>query len=80
MTTKRTDKRVKWHKGPPPAIGWWPASITQDMHCLRWWDGKAWSRVAYSHETKAVAKRSASIKSIYEPHEIEWADRWWEKK
>lgn len=33
----------KWHKGPPPSIGWWPASVRRDSSALRWWNGEYWS-------------------------------------
>jgi hypothetical protein len=34
---------IKWHKGPPPSIGWWPASHHEDDSILRWWNGEYWS-------------------------------------
>lgn len=40
----------KWHKGPPPHIGWWNASMSRDNHLWRWWDGRQWSWGAYATE------------------------------
>lgn len=37
-------KDNKWHKGPPPSIGWWPANAIRDDELISWWDGKRWSR------------------------------------
>lgn len=34
---------TKWHSGPPPSVGWWPASFSKDEKALRWWDGERWS-------------------------------------
>lgn len=35
--------KVGWHKGPPPSIGWWPASKVFDETSVRWWNGTHWS-------------------------------------
>jgi hypothetical protein len=32
-----------WHSGPPPSIGWWPASIYGQPTVVRWWNGQCWS-------------------------------------
>jgi hypothetical protein len=32
-----------WHRGPPPSVGWWPASIFENSEVLRWWNGQGWS-------------------------------------
>ncbi len=63
-----------WHKGPPPSIGWWPASNCRDPECCRWWNGEWWSRPVWpdsSIEGVALAARSKC------PHQflIEWTDR-----
>ncbi len=63
-----------WRKGPPPSIGWWPASIYRIPDSLRWWDGERWSVPAYPedsvHQASAYAKSPATCQ-----HEIEWTDR-----
>jgi hypothetical protein len=33
-----------WHDGPPPSIGWWPASSAKNPEYLRWWNGSCWSQ------------------------------------
>jgi hypothetical protein len=39
--------KQKWFSGPPPSIGWWPASVVEDDSALRWWNGEFWSQSAY---------------------------------
>ena len=51
-----------WHKGPPPHIGWWNASIAYDLTAWRWWDGKNWSQVSYPKDSEFSAGISAQIK------------------
>ena len=67
---------MKWHKGPPPEIGWWPASRAKDKECLRWWDGKCWSFPAYWYQSASFAGRIAKVKSEMDEN-IQWTDRWW---
>lgn len=70
----------KWHKGPPPSIGWWPASLVQDEQAIRWWDGKRWSYVATPEDNAKKASRVAEYKSSYSAWSIQWTNRWWEVK
>jgi hypothetical protein len=63
-----------WHKGPPPSIGWWPASLTCDAECLRWWNGASWSCPAYPEFSVERAQREAEQQS-YRQNEIEWTER-----
>ena len=68
-------KKLVWHSGPPPSVGWWPASATRCERCLRWWNGEYWS-MACSRGTKIdVVERLARTRSIFDLDEIEWADR-----
>ncbi len=62
-----------WHKGPPPSVGWWPASIAREKECLRWWNGKWWSMAARSWMTAEQAEVTAKQKSALK--DIEWAER-----
>lgn len=64
---------TKWHKGPPPSIGWWPASTTRDPNCLRWWNGDWWSLPAYISWIASEAAEAAALKTTTD--EIEWTDR-----
>jgi len=50
-------KDRKWHKGPPPHIGWWNASDAKMEDIWRWWNGQEWS---------AAVRESAS------PHFAGW--------
>jgi len=63
-----------WHKGPPPSIGWWPASIRGNPDLLRWWDGSEWSFPAYIWMTAEEAAKQSALKSGRTPN-IEWTDR-----
>jgi len=63
-----------WHKGPPPSIGWWPASYRRNPDMLRWWDGSAWSQPALRGDSAKTAATSAEKKSRHQ-NEIEWKDR-----
>jgi len=67
-----------WHKGPPPSIGWWPASYWGDAHVLRWWNGEYWSRPAEEEFELHQVAATAALKDPSQ-HEIEWTDRpaWW---
>ena len=64
-----------WHKGPPPSIGWWPASASRDPNALRWWDGKYWSSVAYAGDSLNLVKAQANKRLEKPLYEIEWTDR-----
>jgi hypothetical protein len=70
--------KPKWHKGPPPSIGWWPASVQHDRKVLRWWNGEYWSIAAYPKYTAQAAANMAKhrfYESDKEP--IKWTERWW---
>lgn len=71
MTVKT---RPIWRSGPPPSIGWWPASYSCDPTILRWWDGEAWSYFCQRGDsTEYIAKRAASHSELHES--IRWTDR-----
>ena len=58
-----------WHKGPPPSIGWWPASRTGTRGFYRWWDGKQWSAPVSRHASAAdaVVKEIAAAAEFLPP-------------
>jgi hypothetical protein len=65
-----------WHKGPPPSIGWWPASTRRNPDTLRWWNGVEWSFPAYCKWTAEVAANEARQPTwSHFQEEIEWTDR-----
>jgi hypothetical protein len=65
---------IKWHKGPPPSIGWWPASHCKDENTLRWWNGKYWGlSVNSTYDIKDVIQ-FAKVKAPFQDG-IEWTDR-----
>ncbi len=59
-----------WHKGPPPSIGWWPASNCRNPDTLRWWNGSEWSFPAHSGMTAEDAAKTPAGTD-----DIEWTDR-----
>jgi hypothetical protein len=61
----------KWHSGPPPSIGWWPASIAADSACLRWWNGQYWSIGAYRGYSEVNLARIAVARA-----DTDWEVRW----
>ena len=54
---------TKWHKGPPPSVGWWPASFCGGLDSYRWWNGKKWSVPVSSSETAEIAGDCARARS-----------------
>lgn len=68
----------QWRKGPPPEIGWWPASVTQDPESIRWWNGAAWSAPAIPDNNAEDAAYFSSLEqSPYVTQFVQWTDRWW---
>lgn len=70
-----TEKERVWHKGPPPHIGWWNASLHFDPKAWRWWDGEQWSM---SPNISLSADRAGAVASNKAPSEwpIQWSDYW----
>ena len=65
----------KWHKGPPPAIGWYVAGcFDRDKDFLRWWDGTAWSIPVYKGTSRREASADAKIRSAMQDW-IEWKEQ-----
>ena len=51
---------TKWHKGPPPHIGWWNASVKANNDIWRWWDGRVWSKPADCKQKASDIARQAA--------------------
>ena len=67
---------MKWNKGVPPSIGWWPTRhYERPSTGCRWWDGEVWSWVAFAHESAEKAAHWAAKKETLHMGNIEWADR-----
>ena len=64
-----------WHKGPPPSIGWWPASRAREASILRWWDGVMWSAPANKGMSPESAAEQARFRDEWNTPLIEWTDR-----
>ena len=52
--------RKLWSEGPPPSIGWWPASAYYVDGVYRWWNGSGWSKAASHHDDAEEAARVAA--------------------
>ena len=64
----------KWHKGPPPSVGWWPASVRGMEGIYRWWDGRRWSAPVMSQEPADFAGHAATIKKPGQK-DVQWQHR-----
>ena len=54
----------QWFSGPPPAVGWWPASIgAKFTDVYRWWDGSEWSQPAFASYHASISSDVAHLKS-----------------
>lgn len=65
---------TKWHKGPPPSIGWWPASYSRLASDLRWWNGRWWSSLLFEDDPVEFVADYAAVKALAQDL-IEWTDR-----
>lgn len=73
--TKKIDYN-KWHSGPPPSVGWWPASICKDKQAVRWWNGVYWSEPAWPDTSPSWAATMANRKTGDEKDfPVEWQHR-----
>lgn len=66
-------KKHVWHKGPPPHVGWWAASVWQNENMWRWWNGKYWSHASGVCETARAAATGAA-KKAGNSSQIRWTD------
>jgi hypothetical protein len=67
----------KWHKGPPPHIGWWNASVSK--YCKtgwRWWNGVYWSAASFPHNTIKEVAENAKIGIHHGNEHIKWTTYW----
>jgi len=67
-------KEHTWHKGPPPHVGWWEASIAFNAMEWRWWDGEDWSWPAFP--STPLADVVIRAKKHSDQHDIRWTDYW----
>lgn len=69
-----TESKSEWHSGPPPSIGWWPASIFKLETILRWWNGKHWSDPVGIHNNQFRAGHIARFPAAFS-NNIVWKQR-----
>jgi hypothetical protein len=64
--------------GPPPSIGWWPATIHKFRSPIRWWNGENWSACAFKGDSIQQVTLMANTKADPATQkEIKWAKPWW---
>jgi len=83
-----TSPRV-FHAGPPPSLGWWPASsfrragqVCPEYQPLRFWDGFLWSSAAGINRTaeqvteraREKLNRELSAKILWAPRPDSWPE------
>ena len=78
---------MKWNRGKPPHVGWWLVRGVANVHQIpdsepvpviqlwSWWDGKVWSRTAYTHYNSEQAATVAAFK-IHPNLPVLWSDYW----
>lgn len=64
-----------WFSGPPPCVGWWPASRGRNKHIYRWWNGKRWSVPVHSTKSAKLAAGRAGSAAQGMGKQIEWTHR-----
>jgi len=69
-------KKTVWHIGPPPEIGWWPASGYDDINSLRFYDGRLWSEAIYEDDPLSMVEFLGNLPARNQ-EEIKWTERWW---
>lgn len=67
--------KATWHSGPPPSLGWWPASSERFENSYRWWNGVYWSRPCFNGEPGEIVALFSAIPSTFDLSEIEWQRR-----
>jgi hypothetical protein len=66
--------KTKWFSGPPPSVGWWPASWHCGENIFRWWNGRYWSAAATEDNTAPRADMQARMKASMQER-IKWRHR-----
>lgn len=64
---------MRWNKGAPPAVGWWPASNRRDPECWSWWNGSEWSVGCATGRSRREAAESARMLR-YDQCAVRWSD------
>lgn len=76
-------KKRKYNDGPPPDIGWWMTRPKDDplRPYMRWWDGKKWSYLCtqLDHDQQTLDYWS-KVYTEHSDNEMQWTDRFWEKR
>lgn len=70
--------KIESFGGPPPSIGWWPATIHGIRGPIRWWNGEHWSACAFKGESMEHVLKMAKTQADSTTAEfIKWSHPWW---
>lgn len=75
MVSPKKNLRPGWNIGPPPSIGWWPASATFSENTYRWWNGDKWSVACSSNEDAKSAGFWGTVTINRKDYVIYWKPR-----
>ena len=76
MATDTSAKEMKYNKGNPPSIGWWPTG----PHKVRWWNGEYWSWTCLDTDSIYWVKHFSAKEAIgdvvvWYPRPENWPER-----
>lgn len=76
MATDTSAKEMKYNKGNPPSIGWWPTG----PHKVRWWNGEYWSWTCLDSDSlhwvkHFSAKAALDDVVVWYPRPDSWPER-----
>lgn len=75
--SESTEYQRKWHKGPPPHVGWWNASTHRVIGIWRWWDGKTWSCPVGADAPHRQLKANSEVpENAATNQRMSWNDYW----
>ena len=77
MTSRRNGLPPGWHRGAPPSVGWYPASMHFAEGIYRWhYGGGEWSIYIDASATKEIAGIAASAhQPLKHGQQVYWRDR-----
>jgi hypothetical protein len=70
-----TKKRPVWKSGPPPSVGWWPASDCYSPAAIRYWNGSGWSCPCYRGDPMWLVEQLTKGPYTDGPRNVRWRAR-----
>jgi hypothetical protein len=73
----KPESNIKFNKGVPPSVGWWPTSVSKNAESLllRWWDGEYWSAPVPDTKSSDEAAEKAAHRTPLKLEDIYWVER-----